>query len=295
MDLNEYQRQAQATDQVKGMSGDSLLVPLLGLAGEVGSLLVEYKKQLRDGPAHRMYQELVGEELGDLLWYIANIASKHGLDLDMIARDNLRKTAARWSREVPGQRSLLPAFFDEPFPAHEQLPRVLDIEVRTNGGGKVECLVDGKPLGDCLSDNAYEDDGYRFHDVFHLSYAAVLGWSPIVRSLLQRKRRSNKQIDDVEDGGRAKVIDEAVSAIVYDYARKHSFFEGVTAIDFGLLKTIQSLVSHLEVGRCTHGDWENAILQGYAAWRIIRSHGGGTLRVDLQRRTIQATPPQTLN
>ena len=123
------------------------------------------------------------------------------------------------------------------------------------------------------------------------AYAAVLGWSPIVRSLLERKRRSNKQVDDVEDGGRAKVIDEAVSAIVYDYARKHSFFDGVTAIDFGLLKTIQSLVSHLEVGRCTHGDWENAILQGYAAWRAIRSRNGGTLRLDLHRRTIQAKAP----
>lgn len=288
MDLSEYQQQAQATDQVKGTGGDSLLVPLLGLAGEVGSLLVEYKKQLRDGPAHRMYQEQVGEELGDLLWYIANIATKHGLDLDTIARDNLRKTTARWSREVPGQRTLLPEFFDEPFPPNEQLPRVLDVEIKTNASRKVECLVDGKALGDSLSDNAYEDDGYRFHDVFHLSYAAVLGWSPIIRSHLQRKRRSNKLVDDVEDGGRAKVIDEAVSAIVYDYARKHSFFEGVTAIDFGLLKTIQSLVSHLEVGRCTHGDWENAILQGYAAWRIIRSGNGGTLHVDLHRRVIQA-------
>lgn len=290
MDLNEYQRQAQTTDQVKGTTGDSLLVPLLGLAGEVGSLLVEYKKQLRDGSAHRMYQEQVGEELGDLLWYIANIASKHGLDLEIIARDNLRKTTARWSREVPGQRSLLPAFFDEPFPPAEQLPRVLDVEVKTNAAGKVECLVDGAPLGDCLSDNAYQDDGYRFHDVFHLSYAAVLGWSPIVRSLLNRKRRSDKQIDDVEDGGRAKVIDEAVSAIVYDYARKHRFFDGVTAIDFGMLKTIQSLVSHLEVGRCSLGDWENAILQGYAAWRIVRSHNGGMLHIDLHRRTIQAMP-----
>ena len=291
MDLNEYQRQAQVTDQVKGTSGDSLLVPLLGLAGEVGSLLVEYKKQLRDGPAHRMYQEQVGEELGDLLWYIANIASKHSLDLESIARDNLRKTTARWSREAPEQRSLLPAFFDEPFPLTEQLPRVLDVYVRTNDAGKVECLVDGKPLGDCLSDNAYKDDGYRFHDVFHLSYAAVLGWSPIIRSLLERQRRSDKQVDDVEDGGRAKVIDEAVSALVYDYARKHSFFEGVTAIDFGLLKTIQSLVSHLEVGRCTLADWEKAILQGYTAWRIIRTHSGGTLHLDLHRRTIQGMPP----
>src|SRR5262245_20551094 len=110
MELSEYQRQAQTTDQVKGMAGEAILVPLLGLAGEVGSLLVEYKKQLRDGSAHRLYREQVSEELGDLLWYVANIAAKHGLDLDTIARENLRKTTSRWSREVAGQRSLLPQF-----------------------------------------------------------------------------------------------------------------------------------------------------------------------------------------
>lgn len=288
MDLNEYQQLAQATDQVKGTNGDSMLVPLLGLAGEVGSLLVEFKKQIRDGGAHRLYREQVSEELGDLLWYISNIASKHGLDLETVARDNLRKTSARWSREVPGQRSLLPALFDEAFPENEQLPRIFDVDVRTNDAGKVECLIDGQPLGDSLTDLAYEDDGYRFHDVFHLSYAAVLGWSPIIRSLLHRQRRSSKMVDDVEDGGRAKVMDEAVSALVYDYARKHNFLDGVTSIDFSLLKTIQSLVNHLEVGRCPLADWENAILQGYAAWRVVRSSRGGRLHIDLQRRSIAA-------
>src|SRR5262245_12249010 len=104
MELSEYQRQAQTTDQVKGTTGESILVPLLGLAGEVGSLLVEYKKQLRDGAAHRLYREQVSEELGDLLWYVANIAAKHGLDLDTIALDNLRKTTARWKREGALQR-----------------------------------------------------------------------------------------------------------------------------------------------------------------------------------------------
>lgn len=291
MDLSEYQRQAQATDQVKGVTGDAMLVPLLGLAGEVGSLLVEYKKQLRDGPAHRLYREQVSEELGDLLWYVANIASKHSLDLDMIARDNLRKTSARWTREATGQRPLLPQFFDEQFPAAEQFPRAFDVEIRTTISGKVECVCEGVVLGDKLDDNAYEDDGYRFHDVFHLSYVAVLGWSPIIRAHLERKRRSNKQVDDVEDGGRARVIDEAVSAIAYDYARRHGFFESVTTVDFGLLKTIKSLVSHLEVGRCTHGDWENAILQGYAAWRIIRANGSGAVHLDLHRRTITAKHP----
>ena len=42
----------------------SVIVPLLGLAGEAGGLLSEYKKYLRDGAAHRLFKERVGEELG---------------------------------------------------------------------------------------------------------------------------------------------------------------------------------------------------------------------------------------
>ena len=62
-----------------------LIVPMLGLAGETGQLLSEYKKHLRDGEAHRLFKERVSEELGDLLWYIANVASKFDLTLDEIA------------------------------------------------------------------------------------------------------------------------------------------------------------------------------------------------------------------
>ena len=43
-----------------------------------------------------------------------------------------------------------------------------------------------------------------FHDVFHLAYAAVLGWSPTTRALLKIKRKSRPEIDENEDGARAK-------------------------------------------------------------------------------------------
>src|SRR6185437_10946042 len=75
MDLRDYQHQALKTDQMAGRE-DTLIVPLLGLAGEAGTLISEYKKFLRDGEAHRLHKDRVGEELGDLLWYLANVASK---------------------------------------------------------------------------------------------------------------------------------------------------------------------------------------------------------------------------
>src|SRR5690349_9685803 len=98
MNLDEYQKTAMETDRTNyaGSKGDPFIIALLGLVGEAGSLLTEYKKLLRDGEAHAHFHERVGEELGDALWYIATIASKANISLDDIARKNLEKTRSRW-------------------------------------------------------------------------------------------------------------------------------------------------------------------------------------------------------
>lgn len=80
--LAEYQRQATETDQRPENAEEGLVIALLGLVGEAGSLLTEYKKWLRDGEAHRGFKSQVSEELGDLLWYLATIATRSGLSLE---------------------------------------------------------------------------------------------------------------------------------------------------------------------------------------------------------------------
>ena len=47
-----------------------------------GELVSEYKKFLRDGDAHTLFKDRFAEELGDVLWYLANLATKLGLRLD---------------------------------------------------------------------------------------------------------------------------------------------------------------------------------------------------------------------
>lgn len=289
MDIKTYQAQALLTDQVPGTSDDeaatALIVPMLGLAGETGQLLSEYKKHLRDGAAHHLFKDRVGEELGDLLWYIANVASKFELDLDQIAEKNLDKVRARFapiSAQAP-QR-------DSEFPDVERLPRLMIVRlVEEPGSGprpKVRMTINGEGIGSLLGDNAYDPDGYRFHDVFHLAYAAILGWSPNLRAFLRRKRKSRPLLDEVEDGGRARIIEEGVSALAFDYARVHSFLEGVSEVDYGLLRTIKSMTSHLEVGEATAADWERAILEGFAVWRQVLANNGGEISVDLDARAI---------
>jgi NTP pyrophosphatase (non-canonical NTP hydrolase) len=293
MKLREYQLEAQKTDQVPGTrkdkEGSGIMVPLLGLAGEAGTLLTEYKKWLSEGPSYQIFKDRVAEELGDILWYVANIASKEDLNLDAIANANLRKARNRWlpaDASQPGRMQL----FDEAFPANEQFPRQFRIEFGEQvsaDGVKVTMTMDGAPLGAELTDNAYESDGYRYHDVFHLAYAAVLGWSPVIRKLMGRKRRSDTEVDRVEDGGRATAIEEGISALVFGYANEHAYLEGVKNVDFGILRMIKQLTSHLEVSGCSEHQWQEAIRQGFLAWRQLQTHRRGVIVGNLKSRTVE--------
>jgi NTP pyrophosphatase (non-canonical NTP hydrolase) len=293
MDLDRYQKEALNTDRVPARGGSddvlSLIVPMLGLAGETGQLLSEYKKHLRDGEAHRLFKERVSEELGDLLWYIANVASKFDLTLNEIATANLAKVKARWATERTE-----PLRFDATLPVGERLPRQFEVELVDFEGDdrqRVRVLINGVPFGEELTDNAYDPDGYRFHDVFHFAYAAVLGWSPVTRALLRRKRKSRPILDEVEDGGRAAVIEEGVAALAFDYARRHRMLDGVSVLDFQLLRTIKDMTSHLEVKQCNTGEWEQAILQGFTVWRAVLAACGGRIAVDLDQRRIDYLGP----
>lgn len=281
MEFDTYQRESQQTDRVPGKEGDSVIVPMLGLAGEAGELLSEYKKHLRDGDAHTLFTDSVAEELGDLLWYISNLASKFGLSLEDIAKKNIEKTQSRW---LLGREDY--EYFDQDFDEEEQLPRIADIEIESIDEAHVKILMNGRSVGAELTDNSYDPDGYRFHDVFHFAYAAVLGWSPVTRSIAKLKRRSNPLIDEVEDGGRAAVVEEGISALVFEYAAKHQMLEDVSRLDFGLLRIIQDMTIHLEVRKRTPAEWEDAILQGFSVWREVVANNGGRLRINMSDRKI---------
>ena len=289
MELFEYQRLAKQTDQqpkIGNLEDDphSIMIPLLGLAGEAGKLLSEHKKRLRDGQSYKLFPERVKEELGDILWYLSNIATKHDLSLEEVAAYNLNKVGRRWPpADAAGEARTL---FDAGFPPNEQLPRQMDIFIEEVDGVAIT-TINGVKYGDPLTDNRYEDDGYRFHDVCHLSYAAVLGWSPTLRALLRRKRKSAPEVDMVEDGGRAIVIEEGISAMVFSYAERRNFLEGAEGINYDLLRTIKDMTSHLEVNARTEGEWEQAIMRGFEVWRKVKGDGKGRIYADLDYGTIE--------
>ncbi len=290
--FREYQELAAATDQSPSDDLTSNTVPLLGLAGEVGSLLSEYKKYLRDGRKYRPFQDQVAEEIGDVLWYLATIARKAGLDLEDIAQENLAKLHERWPSNSPSkhQGMLIPArHYDEGFESSEQLPRELRVEFREiaiSGQAKLQMTTNGESLGDPLTDNAHANDGYRFHDVFHLTNAIMLGWSPVSRKLMGCKRKSNPRLDEVEDGARAAVTEEAISALVFGIARDYSFFDGINSVDFDLLRAIKTMTRPFEVRDRTYREWETAILAGYSVWRKMVANKGGIFIGDATKRCV---------
>ena len=307
MDLKEYQTRAQCTDQNPKVSWNAEhashgaekheVIPLLGLVGEVGGLLSEYKKMLRDGKIHQQFSDQVAEELGDILWYVATVATKFGLDLNKIAEENIVKTEDRWHKP-DGVRP----FYDNKCPVEQQLPRQFSYRFShkiVDGVEKLvlhDCTID-EEIGDALTDNAYEDDGYRYHDVLHLAFMAHFGWSPVFRKLLRKRKkdpianRTPQSVADAEDGGRGQVIDEAVVAAAYVYADKHAFLEAAKAVDWQLLRHIKQMTAGVEVKDRTTGEWNETLLSGFKVWRKLRENKGGTVTGDLLNSTLTFTPP----
>jgi len=302
VDLSQFQRRAQRTDRVP-LTGDQAkdrearLVPLLGLAGEVGTLLAGYKKFLRDGEAYELFTDNIGEEIGDLLWYLANVAEKWGLSLDELAAANLAKTTDRWP--APGSRSpkrKATDLFDYEADRAERLPRTFTVDLVPVGRDRgleerIEVRYRGKAVGGRLGDNTYEESGYRFHDIFHLANAAILGWSPVARAqLFHCKRRDKGIVSEVEDGGRAIVIEEGMAAFLFENARNHKWFEDVSSLDYDILKTIRVMTSGLEVRHRPLWEVEQAVLRGFAVWRQVRDANGGRVVGDLYHRTLMFEP-----
>lgn len=101
MELSDYQERSRATAVYPG-AGANLLYPTLGLCGEAGEVAEKIKKMVRDdaGVLSPERREALAKELGDVLWYVAQLATEAGLELDAVAAGNLDKLLSRRDRDV---------------------------------------------------------------------------------------------------------------------------------------------------------------------------------------------------
>ena len=98
MEFSDYQRFSRRTAEYPREAW--LSYPALGLAGEAGEVAEHAKKAIRDdaGTVSDERRAAMAKELGDVLWYVTQLASELGLELDQIARENLDKLFSRQRR-----------------------------------------------------------------------------------------------------------------------------------------------------------------------------------------------------
>ncbi len=97
MKMTEYQRKARKTAVYPKDSWKGLYYVAMGLAGEAGEVANKIKKHIRDGV---LDFDKVADELGDVLWYVSQMASELGYDLGTIAEGNIDKLYSRLERGV---------------------------------------------------------------------------------------------------------------------------------------------------------------------------------------------------
>lgn len=362
--LSEYENITAPTDRFPQTEMTPIL---LGLFGEVGSVMSTSKKLHREQTAFQGYMRDVEEELGDTLWYLtalcrrlklslsdlftevlgnnnysvriaANSDPSHPIAQVMSASDlapldtillNLGECSSHLLRMEMNHETARPLLldfirvyiqaiqasrvsfatvlnrniakvrgrfletplddlpdFDVKFQPEEQLPREFEIEISQRPNGRSYLRWHGVFIGDPISDNIAESDDYRFHDVFHFANAAILHWSPTFRALIKHKRKSNPEVEEAQDSGRAIVIDEGLSAYIFSHAKSLHFFADQTSVSFDLLKAVQNFVRGYEVEQCPLKLWEDAILQGYEVFRQVRQNNGGIVMGNRKNRTL---------
>lgn len=99
MDFFTYQEKASTTALYPNV-GQNPYYPALGLGGEVGEVLNKVKKIMRDndGEVTDELREVLKSELGDVMWYLAALASELKINLDDVAQSNIDKLRSRKER-----------------------------------------------------------------------------------------------------------------------------------------------------------------------------------------------------
>lgn len=300
MDFDTYQTRARESDTIPGHIKDTEKVEycILGATGQIGDITGYLKKGRRDGTDYRDLKKDIGVRLGHMLWYISAACSEMNFTLKSIAEKNLDYNKSRWNMGFDDDND--PTFsvendFDNGFPPNESLPDTIwaRFECFDTSLPKVEVFVriEGREeeikFGDRIDDNANSADGYRFHDVFHFGYFAFLDWSPVIRKLVDRKRRSKANVDRIEDGARARDREEATTTFIYNYVVRHGFLPTTSSVDTSLLDAVGLLIGDLEVSAREKRLWEQAIIVSARTQKSLMDNNGGWVVANRASRTLR--------
>jgi NTP pyrophosphatase (non-canonical NTP hydrolase) len=104
MEFTAYQSGSRKFAKYPGMNANQFTYPVLGLCGEAGEVAEKVKKVIRDkgGVIDADTRDAIKKELGDVLWYHAQICTELGLDMSAVAQGNLDKLEDRYRRNKIG-------------------------------------------------------------------------------------------------------------------------------------------------------------------------------------------------
>ena len=102
MNFEEYQKLSRRTAIYPDKDNNFVYVTL-GLVGEAGEIAEKVKKVFRDnnGVLDEERKQVLKKELGDVLWYLAQLSTELGLSLDDVACFNIEKLSSRERRGTP--------------------------------------------------------------------------------------------------------------------------------------------------------------------------------------------------
>ena len=273
---------ARVEDQLGGiLQRVSTIAAGLGL--DLNQIVQASRTALDEGRA-KSRKMVLKDELHGILRHVSTIAAGQGLEVDHIGVKEIPKLEGRRKKAEKWEH------LDTGYPPDERIPRRFKVQFTkrpiAHGESVIRISLNGVTFGDSFKNSHDKYDSYGFHDAFHLTYAAVLGWSPVTRAMLRRKRLTNPTITEREDGPQAIVIEEAIALFIYRIAKERDLFAGQTRVDADILRIAKRLTAGLEVRRSSLYDWEDAVLQGCAAYRQLVRHNGGVLVMSLDERAV---------
>lgn len=104
MEINEYQKIAMTTLNKELSKQDVLINGVMGLCGESGEVIDLVKKHLHQG--HELNKDEVIKELGDVAWYIAEIAYALDVELETVLKLNIEKLKKRFPNGFDKNKSI---------------------------------------------------------------------------------------------------------------------------------------------------------------------------------------------
>ena len=104
MDIREYQEKALRTVNTRLSRKDQLSNLCMGLAGESGEVVDYIKKHIYHG--HSLEINKLSEELGDIMWYLTNIATSFNIPIEFILDENIKKLEERYPEGFSKEKSI---------------------------------------------------------------------------------------------------------------------------------------------------------------------------------------------